>query len=125
MFIHLGAEGYRRLAADAFDARCRIEVGVRAIPGLEVRGKPQTTLLAFGAATDAPPFDVFAVADRLLAVGGWFVDRQKPPDSLHMTVNAIHKGFVDEFLVDLRSCVTEVVGRQIEGDHTRAYATLE
>ena len=128
MFIHLGAEGYRRLASDAFDARCRIEEGVRAIPGLEVRGKPQTTLLAFGSVTDATgvaTFDVFAVADRLFEVGGWFVDRQKPPDSLHITVNAIHKAFVDEFLVDLRSCVAEVAGRQLEGDHTRAYATLE
>ena len=128
MFVHLGAEGYRRLAADAFEARCRIEAAVRSIPGLEVRGHPDTTLLAFGAVTGGdgqPAFDVFAVADRLSEVGGWFVDRQQPPDSLHMTVNAVHRGFVEEFVTDLRSCVADVTARSgARGDPTRGYGTL-
>ena len=93
-----------------------------------MRGHPDTTLLAFGAVTGGdgqPAFDVFAVADRLSEVGGWFVDRQQPPDSLHMTVNAVHRGFVEEFVTDLRSCVADVTARSgARGDPTRGYGTL-
>ena len=46
--------------------------------------------------------DPFALGDALQA-RGWYLDRQKPPDSLHATVSAGNAPVVDEFLTDLRA----------------------
>jgi sphinganine-1-phosphate aldolase len=129
MLHHLGAAGYLELTAQAWDARVRLQAGIEAIPGLEVRGRPEATLLAFGSALRAdgtPVVDIFAVADELWAGHGWYCDRQSPPDSLHCTVNAVHAGTVDAFLADLRPVVERLAGdASIEGDRTRAYGTVE
>jgi sphinganine-1-phosphate aldolase len=122
---HLGAQGYRRLAADALAARRTIEAGVRGIDGLTVRGNPEATLLAFGA-TDPSELDIYAVADVMWSRHGWYMDRQTPPDSLHCTVNAVHKTTANEFLVDLTTVTDELRQRtDISGDRTRAYGTVE
>ncbi len=122
---HLGAEGYRSLAADALAARRTIQAGVESIEGLSVRGRPDATLIAFGA-TDPEALDIFAVADTLLSRHGWFVDRQTPPDSLHLTVNSIHRETVDAFVTDLASVVGQILAHSgPAGDRTRAYGTVE
>jgi sphinganine-1-phosphate aldolase len=126
MLHHLGEAGYMALAEKAFSARQRLQAGIEATPGLAVRGKPEATLLAFGAdvAPDGSPlFDIYAVADVLWNSHGWFLDRQTPPDSLHCTVNAVHEGTVDAFIADLRSTLGQVAG--IAGDRTKAYGTVE
>lgn len=130
MLNHLGAEGYTALAKKAWDARVSLEAGINSIPGLEVRGRPEATLLAFGASLDAagaPVLDIFAVADVLWKEFGWFADRQTPPDSIHCTVNAVHAGTVDAFVADLRGIVARMTGdlSDVVGDRTRAYGTVE
>jgi sphinganine-1-phosphate aldolase len=121
---HLGADGYRRLAADAIAARRTIQAGIAAIPGLQVRGEPEATLLAFGA-SDPAELDIFAVADVMWQRHGWFMDRQTPPDSLHCTVNAVHRTTADAFLDDLREVTAELLHGSLVGDRTRAYGTVE
>ena len=124
----LGEEGYKDLAQKAFDARCVIESGVGEIPGLAVRGAPEATLVAFGADLSVAPadrVDIFAVGDRLWADGGWFCDRQTPPDSLHCTVNAAHAGVAAEFVASVAAAVGAQSQDRLVGDRTKAYATVE
>ncbi len=126
VFQHLGEEGYLRLTERAFAARQRIQTGISAIDGIAVRGEPEATLLAFGAPVGAEdPIDIYAVADRLWAEGGWYCDRQSPPDSLHCTVNAVHLDVADEFIAAVASAVDFVRNSAAAGDRTKAYGTVE
>ncbi len=125
MLHYFGAEGYRRVTAEALQARRNIQAGIESIDGLSVRGVPQATLIAFGA-TDPSELDIYAVADQLWQRHGWFVDRQTPPDSLHCTVNAVHATTADEFIDDLTTIVNELRhDTSTKGDRTRAYGTVE
>ena len=119
---HLGDEGYLRLTADARRATEQIAAAVRSIPELVLRAEPDAMLLSFGAA-DPAALDVYAVADALWR-RGWYVDRQGPPPSLHLTVNAVHADKVDAFLADLRTSIDEVSVAAATGDQG-AYGTID
>jgi sphinganine-1-phosphate aldolase len=119
---HLGDEGYLRLAADARRATEQIVAAVRSMPELVLRAEPDAMLLSFGAA-DPTALDVYAVADALWR-RGWYVDRQGPPPSLHLTVNAVHADKVDAFLADLRASIDEVTAASASGDQG-AYGTID
>jgi len=122
---HLGDDGYLALTKSARDTTLRIASAIVSEPQLVLRAQPDTTLLSFGAAIDpltgAPTLDIFAVAD-LLRTGGWYVDRQGPPPSIHLTVNAVHATTVDAFIADLRTALDDA------GERTGkrgSYGTLE
>jgi glutamate/tyrosine decarboxylase-like PLP-dependent enzyme len=117
---HLGDDGYLRVTRSARESTVRIAEHIQNHPALELRAYPDSTLLSFGV-TDVNRHDVFAIADTLISYG-WYMDRQTPPDSVHLTVNAVHAPLVDEFLADLDRAVIESVG----GSGTAgAYATTE
>ncbi|MEI6400605.1 MAG: aminotransferase class V-fold PLP-dependent enzyme [Actinomycetota bacterium] len=119
---HLGDEGYLRLTADARRATEAIVAAVRSMPELVLRAEPDAMLLSFGAA-DPAVLDVYAVADALWR-RGWYVDRQGPPPSLHLTVNAVHADKVEAFLADLRASIDEVAAASASGDQG-AYGTID
>lgn len=98
----LGESGYLELSQKAFDAKKTIAAGVGDIPGLEILGKPEATLLSIGSSD--PEIDMFAVADQLHE-RGWHFDRNQKPPSIHLTVMAGHQEIVPELLADLRSAV--------------------
>ncbi|MCU1396339.1 MAG: PLP-dependent enzyme glutamate decarboxylase [Ilumatobacteraceae bacterium] len=110
---HLGDEGYLRLAESSRRAAEELVAGVRARPVLALRAEPDATLVTFGAA-DPVSLDIYAVADALWA-RGWFVDKQGPPASLHLTVNAIHDGKIDGFVADLDAALAAVSGAATAG----------
>jgi glutamate/tyrosine decarboxylase-like PLP-dependent enzyme len=118
---HLGDEGYLRLTAAARRAAERLADAIETTPGLRLRARPETTLLAFGA-TDPAALDVFAVADALWR-RGWYLDRQGPPASLHCTVNAVHDSLIEAFVADLRAAVDEVAAAGTTGKQG-AYGTV-
>jgi len=123
----LGDDGYRELTRRARQAALALADAVPTIPGLELRVRPDSTLLAFGASLDpttgVPLFDVAAVADALWAEG-WYVDRQGPPPSLHCTVNAVHDRTVAEFATALRGAVERVRASSATGAQG-AYGTID
>ena len=122
---HLGMEGYRRLTETTIDAHRRMVDGIRAIDGLRVLGEPDAHLVAIAAEAGwEDHLDVFAIGDALAAHGGWHLDRQGPPDSLHATVSAGNAPMIEEFLADLRDVVAEVLGRRAK-DRSATYASLE
>ena len=99
----IGASGYLELAGNAARAADRLRVGLAAIPGLEVLGAPDATIVAWA----APDLDTFAIADRIEA-RGWTVDRQHRPPSIHLTVTANHLAIVEDYLRDVAAAVAEV-----------------
>ncbi len=119
---YLGDEGYVRLTAAARRATETLVVGVRQRPHLMLRAEPATMLVTFGA-TDPASLDIYSVADALWR-RGWYVDKQGPPASLHLTVNAIHDGKIDAFLADLDRAVAEVQASSVTGS-VGTYGTVE
>lgn len=126
---HIGDDGYLRLTKSARDTTLAIAAAINDDPRLVLRAQPDTTLLSFGAApspvgvTASPssPLDIFAVADGL-AARGWYVDRQAPPPSVHLTVNAVHANTYGMFLDDLNAVLDSVSDRR---GSAGSYGTLE
>jgi glutamate/tyrosine decarboxylase-like PLP-dependent enzyme len=119
---HLGDDGYLRVTRAARETALAIAHHVRSHRHVVLRAEPDTTLVCIGAAPDAA-VDIFAVADEL-AARGWYVDRQQPPPSIHLTVNAVHATTYQEFLRDLDAAVAEVVSRNATG-RAGAYGTVD
>ncbi len=116
---HIGDDGYLALTKAARDTTLRIAEALNADPRLVVRAQPDATLVSFGSAL--PTLDIYAVADGL-ASRGWYVDRQAPPPSIHLTVNAVHATTYREFLADLSDVVAHVGER---GGNAGTYGTME
>ena len=117
----LGESGYMRLVKKTMEATQRLIEGVESIPGLQVLGEPDAHLVAI-AAINPDEIDIFAVMDALSA-GGWHLDRQRPPDSIHATVSAGTAGAIGDFLSDLRSAVI-LVGSSRTDDRSTNYAPI-
>lgn len=105
----LGEDGYLRLAADAWAATTALRSAIDATDGIAVRGDPDATVLAFGD-DGGGAVDTFALGDELTRRGGWFFDRQQPPDSLHATVHAGHLAVIDDLCTDLAAAVADLAG---------------
>jgi sphinganine-1-phosphate aldolase len=107
---YLGNDGYLRLAEDTWRAATTIRIAIQRAPGLALRGDPDLTVFAFGGDGAVGGVDAFALGDRLAERGGWFFDRQSPPDSLHATVHARHALVADELAADLEVVAAELAG---------------
>jgi len=122
---YLGEDGYLRLAEDAHQAATTIKSAIVRIPGLAIRGAPDATVFAFGGALEGAAPDTFALGDALAERGGWFFDRQSPPDSLHATVHAGHRAVADQLVADLDAVTGELLssGARAE-DRGTTYGTI-
>jgi len=123
---HLGRDGYRRLVRATLEAADRIRAGVRAVDGLSVPGDPRHHLLSITADPTADvPVNIPALGEAL-AARHWHLDRQGPPDGLHLTVSAGNVPAVNEWLADLSDAVVEARERDnIDPADDGSYATLE
>jgi sphinganine-1-phosphate aldolase len=120
--MHIGLDGYLELTRAAHDAARELRIGIEAIPGLEVRGDPLATVMAFGAREPAS-LDIFAVGEKLSA-DGWYLDRQNRPDSLHATVHAGSVPTVPYLVRDLRRAV-KAVGTVRTEDRSTTYGQTD
>jgi sphinganine-1-phosphate aldolase len=100
---YLGLEGYLALMKKAIEATSSLIKGVNSINGLNVLGKPQATVFAFGSAD----VDIYFLAYELQSKG-WYLDSQQFPPSLHMTVSPVHTMIIGQFLEDLSVCTHKV-----------------
>ena len=116
---YLGESGYLRVTGQAKDAHAALLAGLRDLPEVQIRAEPEATLVAFG----LDGVDTFAVGDALWR-RGWYVDKQGPPDSLHLTVNAVHGPHIQPFLAALAAAIDEVRSAPVTGD-IGAYGTVE
>jgi sphinganine-1-phosphate aldolase len=121
----LGEDGYLDLTRQMLDARDRMVAAVRATPGLAVLVEPEAQIVCITAAREGlPAIDVFALGDALMELGGWTLDRQGPPDTLHATVCAANAPVMGDFAKDLAAAVERVNGQRTD-DRTTSYSTLE
>ena len=121
---HLGEDGYLRLAADTWAAATALKDTIDATPGIAVRGAPDATVMAFGD-DGSGAVDTFALGDALAERGGWFFDRQTPPDSLHATVHAGHLAVIDDLCADLVAAVGDLAGSGTRApDRGTTYGTV-
>jgi sphinganine-1-phosphate aldolase len=121
----LGVQGYLDLTRRMLDARDRMVTAVRGVPGLTVLVEPEAQIVCITADPGASPaIDVFALGNALHEIGGWYFDRQSPPDSLHATVCAANAVAIDAFAADLATAAAEVAGAH-EHDRSTRYSTLE
>ena len=100
---YLGEEGFIALAEKAKTATEKLIKGINAIPQLYVLGDPHATVFAFG----SDEINIYELAARM-AEGGWHMEAQQLPPSLHMTVSPVHLSVVDKFLDDLHRIIPEV-----------------
>jgi glutamate/tyrosine decarboxylase-like PLP-dependent enzyme len=101
--VHLGEDGYLRLARRVRDATRGFLAGIGSIDGLAVTSDPDLSVFEFGPdpAVAAPP-DIGAVGDRM-DDRGWNLDRQH--GGLHVMVSPGHDRVVGEFVADLAAAV--------------------
>ncbi|WP_230984406.1 pyridoxal phosphate-dependent decarboxylase family protein [Microbispora oryzae] len=94
----LGREGYRELGRATLEATRRLVLGVGAIPGLRVLGRPEAALVAIAGSAGV---DVFVLADEARR-RGWFLQPQLSyagiPANLHITVTGVTLAGVDAML---------------------------
>jgi glutamate/tyrosine decarboxylase-like PLP-dependent enzyme len=118
-------DGYLRLTEDAHHAAAAIKDAVAQTPGLALRGSPDATVFAFGADPEDGRIDTFALGDALADRGGWFFDRQTPPDSLHATVQAGHRAVAGQLRSDLTSAAAELLASGVRADdRSTTYGTV-
>jgi sphinganine-1-phosphate aldolase len=95
----IGAQGYRKLAADARKAALRLIEGVEGIPGLRVMGSPDASLVAL--ASDDDKLDVFVLSDEARR-RGWLIQPQLRypgiPANVHLTLTGVSLAGVEELL---------------------------
>lgn len=103
---YLGDNGYERVTHSARTSTMRIYQHIASHPDLVVHALPASTLISFGT-VDQNRHDVFGLAEELIS-RGWYLDRQGPPPSIHLTVNAIHGPLIDSFLSDLDAAIVTV-----------------
>jgi sphinganine-1-phosphate aldolase len=122
---HLGVDGYVELTRTVLETADRVRTGISLIDGLRVLGGGQYHLVAISAdpKADGGPIDVFALGDAL-AERRWYLDRQGPPDSLHMTVSNGNAVVIEEFLDDLAICAETVRGATTD-DRSTTYSSIE
>ena len=101
----LGREGYMDLARRTMDATNKLKEGIFVIEGLEVIGKPKTSLFSYR--STEPGLNIYAVGD-VMEEKGWLVDKLQKPDALHAMVTASHDKVVEQYIADLKDAVDTV-----------------
>ncbi len=100
---YLGRDGYLRLTKAVMEAVQKIRAGVETIPGVEILGDPDASIVALASRRH----DIYEIADEM-EIRGWHMDRQHRPPSLHLTIMPGHAAVVDQFLADLEASVAAV-----------------
>ena len=101
---YLGQTGYRRITERVLATRRAIEAGVEAL-GLQVLGRPELSIVAFG----SPEHDIGAIGRGMLP-RGWLTGHVRNPDGIHLMLNLTHEPVVERYLQDLRASIADTVG---------------
>ena len=99
-FNFLGSEGYRRIARDLMAFVDAYKAGVSEIPGLQILGKPDLSIVAYG----SDELDIFRVAE-IMGEKGWLPGLVQKPKAIHRMMSMLHAPSLQEYLSDLRAAV--------------------
>lgn len=98
----LGRAGYMAIAERMLAMRDAYVAGIEAIPGMQVFGKPDLSILAFG----APDKDADSIAAGM-AARHWVPGMVRTPPGLHMMMSLLHEPARADYLRDLAASVAE------------------
>jgi glutamate/tyrosine decarboxylase-like PLP-dependent enzyme len=98
---YLGEEGYTRIAAQILDISARLQVGLKAIDGVELINTPDLPVLAWR----VPGQPINRVMEGMTA-RGWFLRPMARPAAIHMGMITLHQGpAVEPYLRDVAEVV--------------------
>ena len=107
--VGMGQSGYMEIARNVCTTTDKLCAGVSAIKGIRLLTKPDMTSLAIVPSDDEHAVNILAVADIMEEkMGGWKMERQQLPDSLHLSVLPQHSRTADQFLLDMQRAVNYV-----------------
>ncbi len=98
----LGRAGYMQIAERMLTMRDAYIAGIEAIPGMQVYGKPDLSILAFG----HPGKDADSIAAGMTA-RDWVPGMVRTPPGLHLMMSLLHEPARPEYLRDLAASVAE------------------
>ncbi|GAA0164404.1 hypothetical protein LIER_20054 [Lithospermum erythrorhizon] len=101
--MSLGLEGYLENTRQIMEASKKIQKGIQQIPELNIIGRPDMTIVAFG----SDKLDIFEVNDNMTGKG-WHLNALQRPNSIHICVTLQHVEVVEDFLKDLTDAVQTV-----------------
>ena len=104
-----GERGYVESVRGVMETTCFLRRAIEETDELRVLGEPVMTILSI-AAVDAAALNIYAVADVMEEEGGWHLERNQCPPSLHLTVMPPHAETKEKFVADLRAAVRTVKG---------------
>jgi sphinganine-1-phosphate aldolase len=110
---YVGEEGYLALVDQAVKTTRALIDGINVIDGLRVLGRPDMSVFAYG----GDGLDIYAVADGLTE-GGWYVNRQSVPPSIHLKVDPVQAAVVAPYLADLAIVTKRVAAGEIKSKGT-------
>lgn len=100
-----GEAGYMKNAKIIMDTSRKIQQGIESIQGMEVVGKPESSVFAYRSVDR--DVNTFAIGD-ILEKKGWHVDRLQRPDALHAMITPIHAKVTQRFINDVKEAFTIV-----------------
>lgn len=105
--LHLGKGGYVQQSQKILQAAAKIAEGVKAIPEIQLYGKPDLSVVCFGPRKESK-INIFNVGDAM-SDKGWNLNTLQNPSCIHICVTAANAGRAEEFLSDLAAAVHEVM----------------
>lgn len=96
----LGRDGYVAIAERLLAMKDAYVAGIHEIPGLQVFGEPDLSIIGFG----APGRDIGSVAAGM-AERGWVPGLLREPPGLHMMMSLLHEPVRPRYLDDLRAAL--------------------
>jgi sphinganine-1-phosphate aldolase len=107
--VTMGQDGYLKQAEGILNTTQKLVRGItESIPELKILTVPDMTAVSI-VSSNSSKVNILAVAECMERIGGWKMERQQLPDSLHFSVLPQHARVIDKFLNDLRKAVAEVV----------------
>jgi sphinganine-1-phosphate aldolase len=125
VMMHLGQNGYERIANDIAETVDCMRKGIDEIPELQLIGNPCSSVLSFGwvEGIDVKKYNVYYIAEALMK-HGWSIKKLQHPAVLHVCVTNVMTGKAPLFVDALKKAVTEVLQDpdQFQGGEAAMYA---
>lgn len=102
---HLGEQGYRKAAARLAAMTDAYVRDIETIDGMTFWARPDMSIVNFG----SDSYDIGAVAKRM-SDRGWLPTLTRRPPGLHLMMSLLHEPVRQDFVVDLKASVAEVLG---------------
>jgi len=102
-----GRKGYVESVRGCMDTTVYLRKAVEATDGVVILGDPVMTILSIAAENPAE-LNIYSVADVMEEDGGWHLERNQLPASMHLSVMPPHASTKEKFVKDLRAAIAKV-----------------